>query len=100
MYKTNNLELPVIRGKNGSGREPIVASRDFKRSQLVKKEEAVREHDYEEIHKRPQTSKGSRNTTKKESEYYEEGEDDLIITSMQDKLDLFKKPSHPCSKHP
>jgi hypothetical protein len=100
MYKTNNLELPVIRGKNGSGREPVVASRDFKRSQLVKKEEVVREHDYDEIHKRPQTSKGSRNTTKKESEYYEEGEDDLIITSMQDKLDLFKKPSHPCAKHP
>ena len=29
---------------------------------------------------------------KKESEYYEEGEDDLIMTSMQDKLDMFKKP--------
>jgi hypothetical protein len=66
---------------------------------MVKKEEAPREHEYEEIHKRPQTSKGSRNTAKKESEYYEEGEDDLIITSMQDKLDLFKKPSHP-GKHP
>jgi len=37
MYKTNNLELPVIRGKNGNRREPIVASRDFKRSQMAKK---------------------------------------------------------------
>jgi hypothetical protein len=38
MYKTNNLELPVIRGKNGGVREPVLASRDFKRSQLAKRE--------------------------------------------------------------
>ena len=66
MYKTNHLELPVIRGKTGIGREPAVISRDFKRSQMAKKEEVGRvEHECEEIHKRPQTSKGSRNTAKK-----------------------------------
>ena len=48
MYKTNNLELPMIRGKNGWGREPVVASRDFKRAQMGKKEDNGKiEHDYE-----------------------------------------------------
>lgn len=47
MYKTNNLELPVIRGKNLIGREPVVASRDFKRSQMAKREEVVRVEPHE-----------------------------------------------------
>ena len=59
---------------------------------MSRREEQGRgEHENEEMHKRPQTSKGSRSSMKKESEYYEEGEEDLILTSMQDKLDLFKK---------
>ena len=94
----------MIRGKNPFGREHAIATREAKRGRGEKREEVVRwDNEYEEVHKRPQTSKGSRNMTKKESEYYEEGEDDLIITSMQDKLDLFKKnpKDHTCPvKHP
>ena len=41
MYKTNNLELPMIRGKNGWGREPVIASRDFKRTQMGKREDKI-----------------------------------------------------------
>ena len=54
----------------------------------------------EENHKRPQTSKGSRRNKLLDSEYYEDEEDDLMITTMQDKMDFMKKVSkeHPCAK--
>lgn len=35
----------MIRGKNFLGREPVVASRDYKRSQMGKREEKV-EHEF------------------------------------------------------
>lgn len=41
------------------------------------------EFDYEDVHKRPQTSKGSRGNKAVDSEYYEEEGDDLLVTSMQ-----------------
>lgn len=42
VYKTNNLELPMIRGKNPFAREVVAVTREAKRSQAGKREEVVR----------------------------------------------------------
>ena len=43
------------------------------------------------MHKRPQTSKGSRRNKALDSEYYEDEGDDLLVTTIQEKKDAMKK---------
>lgn len=64
LFKTTNFELPLIKPKNYIGREPVVASRDMKRNTVRKEEQFHHDNEHHEIHKRPQTSKGSRNCHK------------------------------------
>lgn len=45
------------------------------------------------MHKRPQTSKGSRGSSFHDSEYYEEDGDDLVVSTKQEKVEMFKKKS-------
>lgn len=60
-------------------RYTLIYPREAKRP----KKEEIREHEAEETHKRPQTSKGSRGSKLFDSEYYEEDGDDLVATTMQ-----------------